>query len=72
MFISKHKHEKLLQEAVMKAEDKAREEFYHREEHMSIGNKLEELRVRVTELEQKLESTEGCSCNCNEKTARIG
>lgn len=72
MFISKRKHEKLLQEAVTKAEEKVREEFYHREEHMRIDTKLEKLHARVTKLERALEPQEGCGCNCNEKTAHIG
>ena len=68
MFISKRKHEKLLQEAVLKAENQVREEFYHREAHDHINEELIKLRGKVAKLERVLDPTEGCDCNCNEKT----
>lgn len=68
MFISRRKHEKLLREAVHKAEEHVREEFYHREEHSHIIEELNRIRGKVAKLEKILDPTEGCSCGCNEKT----
>lgn len=58
MFISKRKHEKLLQEAAYKAEERVREEFYHQEAHDRINRELNELRGKVAKLEKILEPTE--------------